>query len=304
MALKKALIIGGTGFIGYHLVKLCSKKYETTSVSLSIPDKKRILSNVKYIICDISKESELKKKIKEKFDIIINLGGYINHTDKDLTLKTHYKGCKNLVNFFKDKNIKVFIQIGSSTEYGKQKAPNYENNNCKPTTIYAKSKLKATKYLINFYKKNKFPVVVLRFYQVYGPHQKKDRLVPIVIDRSLSDDIFNCSSGIQGKDFLYVSDAVNAIYKCFNNKNAIGKIINIGSGKKITVKRLILKIVKKINAGKPIFGALGMRSDEPINSYPNIMRAKKYLSWLPKISLEDGLSKTIKFYKKQKKNGQ
>ncbi len=302
MTLKKILIIGGTGFIGYHLAKLCSKQYQTTSLSLSLPMRSRKCSNIKYIICDISKKSDLEKKIKDKFDIVINLGGYINHTNKNLAIKTHLKGCQNLVNFFNDKNIRIFVQIGSSTEYGKQKSPNIENNNGKPNTVYAQSKLKATKYLCKFYKKNKFPFVVLRFYQVYGPNQNKDRLVPMVIKSSLNDTEFNCSSGVQGKDFLYVSDAVNAIYKCFDNKKIIGKIINIGSGKKITVKRVILKIVKKINAGRPIFGNLCMRSDEPKNSYPNISRAKNYLSWKPKINLEKGLSKTINFYKKQKKH--
>jgi|TARA_B110000971_G_C19967204_1_gene480837 UDP-glucose 4-epimerase len=298
---KKVLIIGGTGFIGYHVAKLCSKNYKTTSLSLSIPNKNRKCENVKYIICDISKKSDLEKKIKDKFDIIVNLGGYINHTNKNLAIKTHFKGCQNLVNFFSDKKIKIFIQIGSSTEYGKQKSPNIENNNGKPKTIYAQSKLNATKYLSKFSKKNNFPIVILRFYQIYGPNQNKDRLVPMVIESSLNDDTFNCSSGIQGKDFMYISDAVDAIYKCFSNKKIIGKIINIGSGKKITVKRLILKIVKKVNAGKPIFGILGMRSDEPKNSYPNIMKAKNYLFWTPKVAIEKGLSKTINFYKKQKK---
>ena len=91
------------------------------------------------------------------------------------------------------------------------------------------------KYLNSSFSDN-FPIVILRFYQVYGPNQNKDRLVPMVIESSLNDDTFNCSSGIQGKDFMYISDAVDAIYKCFSNKKIIGKIINIGSGKKITVK--------------------------------------------------------------------
>ena len=84
---KKVLIIGGTGFIGYHVAKLCSKNYKTTSLSLSIPNKHRKCENVKYIICDISKKSDLEKKIKDKFDIIVNLGGYINHTNKNLAIK-------------------------------------------------------------------------------------------------------------------------------------------------------------------------------------------------------------------------
>ena len=87
--------------------------------------------------------------------------------------------------------------------------------------------------------------------------------------------------------------------KCFNNKLVIGKVINIGSGYKITIKNLILKIVNSIGKGKPIFGVLKMRSDEPKNSFPNITIAKKVLGWRPKITLDSGLKKTIKYYKKK-----
>ena len=297
---KKILIVGGTGFLGHHLVKKCQTKFIVTSISLNIPKREKKIKGVRYLIADISKKEHLIKKIKTNFDIVINLGGYINHKNKNLAVKTHLNGCKNLVNFFSNKNIKLFIQIGSSTEYGKQKSPNLENMKCNPKTIYAQSKLNASKYLINFSKKYNFPCVILRFYQVYGPEQKQDRLIPMVINSCLDDLRFNCSSGIQEKDFLYITDAINAISKCFNNNKIIGKIINIGSGQKISIKKLIYKIIKETGFGKPMFGVLKMRSDEPKNSYPNIKRAKKILLWRPKISLEKGLRMTINYYKNKK----
>ena len=297
---KKILIVGGTGFIGHYLAKKCSKKYNVTCLSLNKLDDKKKLKYVNYICADISKNSSLIKKLNRDFDIVVNLGGYINHSDKNLAIGTHFNGCKNLINFFQKKKIDLFIQIGSSTEYGKQKAPNNENNFGQPKTIYAKSKLNASKYLVNFSKKKNFPFVILRFYQVYGPAQNNNRLIPIVINSALKNLKFKCSSGLQGKDFLYITDAVDAIIKCFRNKNIVGEIINIGSGNSITVKNLILKIVKKINSGKPIFGALEMRSDEPKDSYPSLKKAKKILSWSPKISLDKGLIKTISYYRKNK----
>ncbi len=297
---KKMLIVGGTGFLGHHLAKKSKSKFIVTSISLNKPKKEKRIKGVKYLIADISKKKELIKKIKTKFDIVVNLGGYINHGKRNLAIKTHFIGCKNLINFFSNKNIKLFIQIGSSTEYGKQKSPNLENMKCNPKTIYAQSKLNASKYLINFSKKYNFPCVILRFYQVYGPEQKQDRLIPMVINSCLDDLRFNCSSGIQEKDFLYITDAINAISKCFNNNKIIGKIINIGSGQKISIKKLIYKIIKETGFGKPMFGVLKMRSDEPKNSYPNIKRAKKILLWRPKISLEKGLRMTINYYKNKK----
>lgn len=300
MIKKKILIVGGTGFLGHHLAKKCKTQYIVTSISLNQPKREKQLKGVKYLIADMSKKQELIKKINTKFDIVVNLGGYIDHKNRNLATKTHFNGCKNLINFFKNKNIELFVQIGSSTEYGKQKSPNFENMKGNPKTIYAQSKLNASKYLINFSKKYNFPYVILRLYQVYGPEQKQDRLIPMVINSCLEDLLFRCSSGLQNKDFLYITDAINAISNCFNNKKVIGNIVNIGSGQKISIKKLILKIVKKVGYGKPMFGVLGMRSDEPKDSYPNIKKAKKILIWKPKISLEKGLRMTVSYYKNKK----
>lgn len=294
---KKLLIIGGTGFLGYHLSRVCLKKFKISSISLSKPKKKTKLKSVKYIICDISKMNDLKNKIIEDYDIIVNFGGYINHVDQKQTYNSHYLGLKNLANFFLKKKIKILIQIGSSSEYGKLEGPHSDNLKGNPSTIYGHSKLMASKYLISLAKKN-FPFTILRLYQVYGPNQNKDRILPMIINSALKGAKFNCSSGKQNRDFLYVDDAIRSIIECFENKNVIGKIINIGYGKQINIKKLVKKIILIIGKGTPIFGKIKLRKDEPLNSYPNLKNAKKYLSWKPKINLNEGLSKTISFYRK------
>ena len=298
---KKLLIVGGSGFLGYHLSKICIKKYDITSLSLSKPIKERKINKVKYIICDISKKKNLEKKIKHNYEIVVNLGGYIDHQNILRTKNSHFIGCKNLVNFFKKREIKIFIQIGSSSEYGKINSPHKENLSGKPSTIYGKSKLMASKYLFKFAKKYEFPFTIIRFYQVYGPKQNNDRMIPYVINSSLKNINFNCSSGVQNRDFLFVDDAVKAILKCFNNKSVIGKIFNIGSGRSSNIKKVIMLLNKTIKSGTPLFGAVKMRADEPINSYPDLRNSKKYLNWKSKITLKKGLERTILFYKKKLK---
>ena len=98
---KKILILGGTGFIGYHLAKEALKRgLQVISLSKHSPVKKRYLKKVKYIIADISNKNLINKKIKENFQYIVNLAGYVDHSDNMKTYKSHYLGCKNISNFF------------------------------------------------------------------------------------------------------------------------------------------------------------------------------------------------------------
>ena len=101
---KSILIIGGTGFLGYHLAKKClKKKWKVTSVSTNKPKKIRFLSKVKYLIFDIAKKELINKNLKSNYDYVVNFGGYVNHNEKIKTFKSHYIGCKNLADFFQKK---------------------------------------------------------------------------------------------------------------------------------------------------------------------------------------------------------
>lgn len=299
MIKKKILIIGGTGFIGYHLMKfLKKKKFFITSFSTNKPRKIRLLRKVNYIEGNIAEINDLKVLKNENFNYIVNLGGYVDHSNKKLTYKSHYLGCVNLVKIFKSKDINSFIQIGSSLEYGNLKSPQKEHKERKVKSIYAKSKLLATKYLLKNYRLNKFPAIILRGYQVYGPRQDPNRLISTVIINCIKNNSFPCSSGNQTRDFLHVDDFVEAIYKSLDNKKAKGKIFNIGYGEPKKVKDIINIIKKIINKGKPKFNVLKLRKDETMSLYPSISSAKKIIKWKPRIRLLDGIKQTIRDYKK------
>ena len=296
---KKILIVGGTGFLGFHLIKRClNLKMIITSISRRKPDKFFRLGKVEYKTCSITNLQKLKKLINSDYDFIVNLGGNIDHANNNKTYRSHYLSVKNLYDVFKNKKIKRFIQIGSSSEYGKIFGAVKENNICKPKMIYGRSKLMATNFLLKKNKLERFPLTILRFFQIYGPFQKKNRLIPFVISSSIKNKKFNCSEGSQLRDFLYVDDAVESIIKSFKRKESKGKIINIGNGTPVEVKKVILMINALIKKGKPKFGKLSLRIDESKNIYPDLRVAKKILGWKNKTSLKKGLIKTIQFYKK------
>ena len=300
--MRKLLIVGGTGFIGYHLIKEARKrKYKITSISINRPKKLRYLKGVDYVQADISNYKILKKKLNTNFDFVINAGGYGIHPEfgkeGSRLIYSHLQGLINLLQILNLKKIKKFIQIGSSAEYGKIKSPIKESALCRPQTPYAIAKFLCSKYLIKFFIDMKFPVTIFRLFQVYGPKQDDNRIIPFLINNCLKNEKFSTTEGKQICDFCHVNDVVNAIFKSINNKKTNGLILNVGSGKPVSIKKVINLVLKIIGKGKPIFGGLDYRKDTNKNNYPNIAKAKKKLSWRPKILIEDGISKTIESFK-------
>ena len=299
------LVVGGTGFIGYHLAKKSlTKGWQVTSISSNPPRKIRYLSKVKYIICDITKKNILKKNIKKSFDYVVNLAGYVDHSNKKKTYKSHYLGCKNLTDIFLKKTPKAFVQIGSCIEYGNLKSPQKENNNFNPKlikSVYGKAKLLASMHLLNLFKKNNFPSVILRLYLAYGPKQDINRFLPIVIKGCIKNEKFPCSKGNQLRDFIYVNDVVDVIIKSLTNKDIKGQIINVGSGKPKKIKSIIEQIKKITKGGYPEYGKIKFRKDEILKLYPSINKISRILGWKPKTNLNQGLVKTINYYKTIKK---
>ena len=90
---------------------------------------------------------------------------------------------------------------------------------------------------------------------------------------------------------------IKAIFKCFNNKKSIGRIINIGTGKPHNIKKVILFIKNNIKLGNPVFGKIPLRKDEILKLYPDILMAKKILNWKPHIPFKKGIKSTIRYYK-------
>lgn len=296
---KNILIIGGTGFIGYHLAKSClSLKWSVSSISLNKPRKNRKLNDVNYLVLDISNKKNLKKLDKYTYDFVINLGGYVEHLNKTQVKNYHFLAVKNLYEYFKNKNIKKFIQVGSSAEYGKSRVPQKENFDCKPLGIYGKYKLRASKFLLKKNIKFDFPVTILRLYQVYGPNQDQNRFLPILIQACLKKKVFNSSSGIQKRDFLFISDAVRAFLKTLHSKKTNGQVINIGLGSSIALREIMIYVGKKTKFFFPNYGKIKIRKDESLDVYPDIKKAKKMLNWKPSLNWENGVLKTIKYYKK------
>ena len=297
------LIVGGTGFLGYHYAKYCLKRnFKVLSLSRKKPKKIRYLKKVRYHFVDISNKVQMSKVLKKfkKIDYIVNFGGEVNHKDYKKILKSHYLGLKNLVNFFLQKDLKKFVQIGSSLEYGNKKSPQRETQSLKPMSYYSRAKANSSIFVKKVFKRTKFPAMIVRPYQVYGPYQDLNRFIPIIINKCLQNRNFPCSEGNQYRDFLYIDDFVKYLFILMSKTNTSGEIFNVGSGKPKKIKSIIKLIKNKIKNGTPNFGQIKLRPEENLKTYPDVSKLKKFTDRSPKINFTNGLTKTINFYKKNR----
>ena len=297
--MKKILVIGGTGFIGFHVIKEALKrKWKVTSISLTKPNGNRRQKKVKYIILNLTNFKKLKKKINDNYDFVVNAAGYNKITSLSESLfDSHFLGLLNLLKVLKTKKLKKFIQIGSSAEYGKATSPQRENAICLPKTSYAMAKFACTNFLQNYHRNNKFPATILRFFLVYGPNQGKNRVLPEVIEACLRNKKFATTLGNQKCDFCFIDDAIEAIFKTLFTSKSNGEIINIGYGKPLKIKDSINLVCKLIGKGQPLFGKLKYKKNTNMKLYPDIRKAKKIIGWTPKINFFQGIEKTIATYK-------
>lgn len=302
MAIKEnVLVIGANSFIGRAITKKCIQN----NWNVFCCSKKKVnkfSNNKKYNFIKFdSEKKKLSKKINKNYKYVFYCAGKINHSKRKgifgKLFNSHFLNLCQLVSLLQ-KKVEKFIYFSSADEYGKVKSPLKETSNIQPLTNYAKIKSLAVQYLITMYKLKKINSTVFRVFLSYGPDQNFDRLIPYVIKNSFLKKKIHLTSCNQFKDFIYIDDLIELVFRSIKKKNSAGKIYNAASGKKVKLKKIIEIIRKKTNNSSKniIYGTKKIRKNESINQYADISLIKKHLNWKPKISLKKGLDITIKSY--------
>lgn len=300
----KILIIGGTGFIGRHLAERC--RMDTPNItSLSFNDKLNsdiFDGKVELIHADMSSKSQMGAMLRGKhFDYVFNLGGYIDHADYfnggRRIIETHFIGLMNLIDCLDVNKLKGFVQVGSSDEYGNSPAPQKETMRAQHISPYSLAKAAASYFIEMFFNTERFPGVVIRLFLVYGPGQNSRRFLPQLINACLKDEEFKISEGKQVRDFCFVDDVVEAMVKAALSPKAKGHIINVASGIPVTIKEVAEKVIKLAGGGRPLWGLYPYRKGENMQLYGDISLAKSLIGWEPNVTFDDGLKKTIDYYR-------
>jgi len=319
--MKIILLTGCAGFIGFHTTKkLCDKNifvigvdnldsyYDVELKKERIKFLKKYYKNkFKFLNLDINDLKILNKIKNNKIDYIIHLAAQagVRHSIKnpDKYFDNNIKGFYNMLKAAVDKKVKHFIYASSSSVYGNNDSyPSKEiNNTDKPLSFYAASKKCNEVMAYSFSNIYKIPTTGLRFFTVFGPYGRPDMALfkftkKIINNKSI--DLFN--NGNHVRDFTYIDDIVNGIYKILTKipKTDIPyEIINIGSGKPRTLN-YFLKIIEKVLSKKSKKKYLEYQKGDVLKTSADISKLKKKINFKTNINFEDGIKNFIKWYKK------
>jgi UDP-glucuronate decarboxylase len=214
-------------------------------------------------------------------------------------------GAINMLGLAKRIKAKV-LQASTSEVYGDPKIhPQPETywgnvNPIGPRSCYDEGKRCAESLFVNYHEQNDVRIKIARIFNTYGPrmHPNDGRVVSNFIVQALNGkDITIYGDGSQTRSFQYVDDLINGIIKLMETQDSITGPINIGNPDEFSIKELAEKVIG-ITGSKSKITFEPLPTDDPTQRKPNISKAKKLLKWEPKIKLEEGLVKTIEYFKK------
>ena len=322
--LKNDLTIGVTGaagFIGSHLcARLLAKGFRVIAVDdLSKGSQKNIESlksnkNFLFKKLDITDIQKIQLAFKE-VRIIIHLAAakIPRYGGRSITLITNTKSAENLLEIAKLNKAKI-IFASTSDVYGKNpKLPFSEESDLvlgSPEIArwaYAVSKIFDEHLCFAYWEEHKVPFVIIRLFGVYGPKQHRTWWggpQALFIDKIIAGEKIEIhGDGKQKRTFIYINDVIDAILRSITSEKANNQILNIGTNDEISIinlAKLISKILKKPLKVKRVSykSFTGKKYEDVKRRIPSVKKARKLLNWNPKVSLEDGLKKTIDWHKK------
>ncbi|MDD5148284.1 MAG: NAD-dependent epimerase/dehydratase family protein [Candidatus ainarchaeum sp.] len=307
--MKKVLVAGGAGFIGSHVVnELRKRKIEVRVLDNFVGGNQNLGyfdDGVEVIEGDTCRKEDCKKAL-EGCDTVFNLAAHAAEGQSVFipvfNAQTNLIGSVTLLAETINAGIRDVVFTSSIATYGKQKKmPIKETAPLNVEDPYAITKKAFEDYLRVYHELGQIDPYIVRFFNVYGPRQRMDDpyrgVVPIFINKCLKKEnpvIFG--DGLQKRAFTYISDVVEPICGIVGNKKLVNNPINIGTEKVYTVKKLAEEIIKKMDPEMKIEFIPKRTSDVKI-AYCDTGKAKKLLKYRAKVSLSDGLDKTIEWAK-------
>jgi nucleoside-diphosphate-sugar epimerase len=297
---KRVLVTGSTGFIGHHLVRrlvdLDAQVYAATSPA----DELDIVFGpsglpLRPLAFDVRDPEAVQRAMDEATpEIVFSLAavGVTNPAvDSMLALLVNAGGVVNSLEALRGSNVSRVLLVGTCHEYGARDAV----EGLDPFNAYAASKIAAWAFGRMYWRAYDMPVVTVRPFQVYGPGQPSQSLIPAALGAALSGEDFAMTPGEQERDFVYVQDVVDGMLATAEAVRIEGMSLDLGTGIGHAIRHVVERIWQLTDAkGQIRLGVLSYRSSEAMQLVADADRTAKFTGWRAATSLEEGLHATIR----------
>jgi UDP-glucuronate decarboxylase len=303
----KVLVTGGAGFIGSHLCRqLLNDGHEVTCLDNFFTGNEANISDLKENPNFTFIEHDINKPLELEVDQVYNLACPASpvHYQKDpvQTTTTNVLGVINMLELAKKNNAKI-LQASTSEIYGDPKVhPQPETYNGNVNTVgtracYDEGKRCAETLFMDYHRQHNLDIRIVRIFNTYGPNMYEDdgRVVSNFIVQALrGEDLTIYGDGNQTRSFQYIDDLIDGMVKMMEVGDFIGPV-NIGNPEETSINDLANKIIELTNS-KSTITHKELPEDDPEKRKPDISLAMEKLNWQPRVSLDEGLGKTIEYF--------
>lgn len=318
-SMKTWLVTGGAGFIGSHFVRLIARTYGDQVRILNV-DKLTYagrLENVadvahlpsyRFIQADIADWPSMEALFQtDKIDYVVHFAAE-SHVDRSISdsrafIQTNVVGTHTLLELSRRYGVEKFIHVSTDEVYGSllpQEPAFTEENPLKPNSPYSASKAGSDLLARSYYETYKFPVIITRCSNNYGPYQFPEKLIPVMISQALNNNplpVYGRGENI--RDWLYVEDHCEAILAVLE-KGKAGQVYNIGGLNEIQNLELVKHILFYLGKPDSLIAFVQDRLGHDMRYAIDNSKIKRELGWEPRMTFDTGLAKTIEWYKGQR----
>ena len=310
MSYKKVLITGGTGFIGANIVRrllkdghdvhlLVRKEYDNARLD-------EVSDNLHFYEVDLTELSSLDTVLMFlKPDWVFHLsvyGAYSHQNDGRSIFETNVIGTMNLINACTKCGFEVFVNTGSSSEYGYKGHPSKETELLEPASTYAVSKAATTMFCGHIAREKNVMIPTLRLFSVYGPYEDDGRLVPTLIRYGTQGQLPPLVDPDIAHDFVFVDDVVDAyLLAAMSQEQQCDAIYNVGTGVQTSIRDIVDVARRQMNIlVEPQWGTMPNRQWDTSCWIADNRLIRKQLGWTPNHSLEEGFQKTLSWFRSRR----
>ena len=307
---KPVLVTGAGGFIGSHLAERLARegaqvrafvRYNSRGDSgllRLLPSDMR--AKIEIVAGDLRDSQTLLEAVRG-CEIVFHLGALISipysYFHPTEVVETNFMGTLNMLNAAMGLGVKRLVHTSTSEVYGTAlRVPIDEEHPLQGQSPYSASKIGADKLAESYFRSFDLPVVTVRPFNTYGPRQSARAVIPTIITQALAQGTLHLGNLDTARDFTFVEDTVAGFLRAAEAPDVEGGTYNLGTGDNIPIGDLVEKIVR--NIGRPVKlqideSRLRPEKSEVFNLISDNSRARKVLNWTPRISLDEGLVRTI-----------